>query len=751
MALGMFTGSGPDYDARLDFRPHYASRGAGGPAWAAKGIKTLLGTGVRGPHIWEGREHWEAVQTSKHLDIAWDGSALGFARVPVGPHCMVTGPHMGNTYYMCPTREYTEARVREILRQWQPGQIGIELDEPEFWSRGGYGQGFKDEWRAFYGEEWRDPESSIEARYRASQLMAHLMQRFVRRVFQAVRERDPGAFCMVNPHSPFSYAECFTTRSMAGDIVSIAGEVASIAEADAVLAEVWSDTIKAALVCRGTPTIEPFLHSWVDRSLFENLGRGSGKRIFQLLDPKSDDPKFPWAAYRGWFEEDTLAALMVGGTHFWVSWTDRLMLLDQPPAGPAPAEYRTVFNTVMNVCRDAENHPRRSPAPIGVPVADTIMWQRDAPGKNYIDAFYALTLPLLDQGVELEVVPLECGPAPGYLAPFRLLLASFEFWNPQRPEMVAALGRWVREGGTLLYFGASEFDEVPSAWWRQAGYASSRAALFDQLGLDPGPPAHLPLQGLTVAADLQPLLGERFLAEPMPAPPGWWSVGSLWSKDFFIQPHLWGLEQAGATPLLATADGRMVAWEVAVGRGRLIWAGLSPWFMAWGLEGPLFLRSMAALAGARAGLPGAARAALDVRRGPYRLVYAFGDYQVQGEYLDLLHHRLPTVRHPRLGARQYRMLFDLETVQEPAALAYSGAVVRGLRVAGRRLTAGLEGPAECILATALRLPGAPRSLSVADAQGGEDLLAWSDFEAETGLLRLGHRSPRTRACLAVEW
>ena len=78
------------------------------------------------------------------------------------------------------------------------------------------------------------------------------------------------------------------------------------------LGEVWSDTIKAPLVYRGGPSVEPFLHSWVDRSLFQNLGHGTGKQIFQLLDPKSDDPKFPWATYRDWFQQDTLAALMVG-------------------------------------------------------------------------------------------------------------------------------------------------------------------------------------------------------------------------------------------------------------------------------------------------------------------------------------------------------------------------------------------------------------------------------------------------------
>src|SRR5690606_31812714 len=103
-------------------------------------------------------------------DIAWDGSNLSFARVPVGPYMAVVGPHVGSIYYITPTEEYTEFRVREILAHLGAHQSGIELDEPEFWSRAGHGEGFKREWQAYYHEAWQDPASSFEARWKASQL-----------------------------------------------------------------------------------------------------------------------------------------------------------------------------------------------------------------------------------------------------------------------------------------------------------------------------------------------------------------------------------------------------------------------------------------------------------------------------------------------------------------------------------------------------------------------------------------------------
>jgi len=254
-----------------------------------------------------------------------------------------------------------------------------------------------------------------------------------------------------------------------------------------------------------------------------------------------------------------------------------------------------------------------------------------------------------------------------------------------------------------------------------------------------------------VAHDLTPQLGNRFLAEPLPSPPGWWQVGSLLGEGFFVQPHLWALQMTGASPLLSTADSQPTAWELPVGRGRVTWAGLSPWFMAWGLEGPLFLRAMTELACFRAGIPYAPRPALDVRRGPCRLVYAFADYTVPGDYLDLLHHELRIEHSPLLRARQYRMLYDLSAASTGPGLVYSGAVISGLKVQGRKLKVTLEGPEGCLLATALRIPSAPKEVSVQDEEGGTELLSWSAYDSAEGILRLGHRSPRTRASLEVEW
>jgi len=586
--------------------------------------------------------------------------------------------------------------------------------------------------------------------------MAYLLLRMVRRVFQAVKRERPGAFCMVNPHSPFSYAECFTSRSVAGDIISTIGELAYAEEADAVLGEVWSDTIKAPLVYRGGPSVEPFLHAWVDRSLFQNLGHGTGKQIFQLLDPKSDDPKFPWGTYRDWFQQDTLAALMVGGDHYWVAWPDRLYTATQPPAGPAPEAYKTVFTSVMGVCRQAERFPWRPNASVGVPVSDTIMWQRDAPGRNHIDPLYALTFPLLDQGIGVDVLPLECASRPGYLAHWKVLLTSFEFWNPQRAAYVEALADWVRDGGTMVYWGASEFDDIRSAWWRRVGYASTRAALFGRLGLPVAAPESIPLQGLAVAPDLRDALGDTFLSEPIRGRRAFGQTLTLWDEGLFAKPHLWawpGQEvlPEKATALLTTSQGGAVAWEAPLGRGRFIWVGLSPWFMGWGQEGARMLHAFTAHACASAGVPFAPGSALDVRRGPYRLAYAFADTKIDGQWLDLLDERLRPLDNPLLHARQYAMLYDTGDVQGMAGLLFSGGVTREWQVAARRLSATIEGPHQTVVATALRLPAAPKVVSVLDVEDAAELLVWKEFDAERGILRLGHRAAREKAHLIVEW
>jgi hypothetical protein len=679
--------------------------------------------------------------------------------VPCGLRVEVThpAPTIFGAYYMVPTEGLVHFQIDKMLAELKEGVWGIEYDEPEYFHRAGYSEAFKREWRLYYGDEWADPESSVDARFRAERLKAYLLQRQIELLFRAAKARRPDLLCKVNPHSPMNYGELFAVRSLEGGITSMQGALAHMPEVDAVLGEVWSDTIRAPMIYIGRPTVEPFLHSYVERSYFRMLCLDSQRRLFHLLDPKSDDPKYPWLIYRGWFEQDTLAAWLLGGQHFNVAWPDRLYLGDQPPAGPAPDEYKTVFTTFTNVCRELEHHPYDTLCGIGVPVTDTVMWQRGFPGRGYLDAIYALTLPLLDQGVEVQVLPLERGPEPGFLGKFKVLLTSFDFWQPHERAYADSLIEWVNAGGVMVYFGTSEFDDVPSSWWRQAGYTSNFAYLMEKLGCSGFVPAAAPITPVVVSEELRSELPATLFDAGTSEAMALTSTVAPWNS--LQNPHLYEAAQLlegvpdGAQPLMQTRANQGVAWRKPCGKGWLVYVGVSPWHLAYGVEGAQILRSFTRYAAGLAKIAYAPSGALDVSRGPFRLAYAFQTYPIQGCYLDLADHTLRTVTDVTLHSHQYAVLYrlpDATTQATGPALLFSAAKCGPLRSDKDSLELQTEGPQGTLLITAIQLQsGAPRSLAAVDEVTQTDVLAWHSYEPETGILRVAHRGGEKSVTLRV--
>lgn len=65
--------------------------------------------------------------------------------------------HGGDVYYMCPGENYGKFLSVGVQRALDAGAEAIHLEEPEFWVRGGYSEGFKREWRQYYQEDWMPP------------------------------------------------------------------------------------------------------------------------------------------------------------------------------------------------------------------------------------------------------------------------------------------------------------------------------------------------------------------------------------------------------------------------------------------------------------------------------------------------------------------------------------------------------------------------------------------------------------------
>ena len=105
--------------------------------------------------------------------------------------------HGGDVYYMCPGTNYGKFLCEGVQRALDAGAEAIHLEEPEFWVRSGYSEGFKREWRNYYGEDWQSPDSSVDAQWRASKLKYFLYRRALQQVFDYVQDynRRTGGKC----------------------------------------------------------------------------------------------------------------------------------------------------------------------------------------------------------------------------------------------------------------------------------------------------------------------------------------------------------------------------------------------------------------------------------------------------------------------------------------------------------------------------------------------------------------------------
>ena len=154
--------------------------------------------------------------------------------------------HGGDVYYMSPGENYGKFLCQGVKRAMDAGAEAIHLEEPEFWVRGGYSEGFKREWKAHFGEDWIDPDSSPDAQYRSSQLKYFLYGRALKQVFDFVKSENARTGrkvkCYVPTHSLINYAHW--------QIVSPESSLIKVG-ADGFIAQVWTGTARTPNVYRG--------------------------------------------------------------------------------------------------------------------------------------------------------------------------------------------------------------------------------------------------------------------------------------------------------------------------------------------------------------------------------------------------------------------------------------------------------------------------------------------------------------------
>jgi predicted alpha-1,6-mannanase (GH76 family) len=403
--------------------------------------------------------------------------------------------HGGDVYYMCPGENYGKFLCVGVQRALDAGAEAIHLEEPEFWDRAGYSEGFKREWRSYYSEDWEAPHSSVDARWRASKLKYFLYRRALQQVFdhvQAYNQRTGRHVrCYVPTHSLLNYSQWC--------IVSPQSSLALLKGCDGYIAQVWTGTSREPNRFQGEVRSRTFETAFLEYGAMQNLVRATGRTVWYLNDPIEDNPNHDWTDYRTNWESTMVASLFQPDVWQYevAPWPERVFGGRYPrSATPSerqsmPPKYATELQTVINTLNNLKQ-PRvewdcGTPG-VGVLVSDSLMFQRGEPTPSdpHLGNVYGLAMPLLKRGLPVAPVQLENVTVTNYLKGFRVLLLSYDGQKPLSPSVHGPLADWVRQGGVLIMCDADADPYLRVRdWWNSNGqhYATPREHLFEQLGL----------------------------------------------------------------------------------------------------------------------------------------------------------------------------------------------------------------------------------------------------------------------------
>ena len=381
----------------------------------------------------------------------------------------------GQSYYLVPTLNRVEAAQQYFDAALKAGANGICPEEPEYWSRAGYSEAFKQEWQRRYNAPWVPPHTSVDTRWKSEQLKAFLERRQIEAILARARDVRPDATRMLAIHSPINYPHW--------GIVSPHYDLFQLPMLQEVIGQVWTGTARTATRLSGVRAERTFDLAMLEYGSLYHLARGTDKRLWFLVDPVEDTPGLPPEDYRRNFHQTLVAALMNPDV-------DRYEVMPWPQRiyGQVSEEYAAEVNSVVGALTEMWRYPAgrldAGSRGIATVVADSMGWQRADPYQSDLEGFYGLTLPFVTNGVPIDVLSLDRVGESNYLSETRVLMLSYDFLKPRGPEVHAALADWVKNGGVLALFGGSDpYSGVSDAWWKSAGFDSPTDHLLNQFGL----------------------------------------------------------------------------------------------------------------------------------------------------------------------------------------------------------------------------------------------------------------------------
>lgn len=593
--------------------------------------------------------------------------------------------HASGGYYLVPSASYRDYLKQKIEIAIDAGASAVRLEQPFYWSKAGYSDGFKREWENFYQTEWRAPHESVIARAQAEQLKFELELRAVSELLAHAK-----SYAQSKGREVKGYVATLSALQYArANQVGPQAELLYVPECDGVIGQVEAEVRPTPY--GGALQARPFESAWFDFGLFAQASRGHEKELVFSFDlgraaSSTEQRKILHAQVAAalfhveasCFEFHTPVEQIFRGSHRGPA----MASLNGGVGALAPANDAALQTLVLKYV--FEHLPQSATSweagerGIGILMSDALTLQRAAPASEdtALASFYGLALPLLKHGIPVQPLLLENLSRPNYLTGYKILLLSYRAMKPQHVKWHERLATWVKTGGTLIFVDDEQdiFNQAPG-WWRESAHNFGRASehLFQALGLNNGANAGRNKAGL----------------------------GAL----FYVtkNPAQYALDASGPDSVLALIDAAMPHGRKAKRQN--------------------FLK---------------------LQRGPYLIAAAFAEtaasasLPLAGDWLDLFDPALPRLAHKNVAPGEVALLFDLSKRDSTRAkvLAASCAISKERRAATQyAFTAA--GPAHTLMRLVLAAPNGDMPATAVSNGIAVPLqkkfaahLMWLEFEAQ---------------------
>ncbi len=620
-----------------------------------------------------------------------------------------------DNYYMVPTRnyiEYMKELVGVTIDRLKPKTIVFE--EPDMWAASGYSEGFKREWKEYYGTEWEPQTASAGAMYRTMRLKVYLIERLLTELSAFVKEKAPGTKVYIATHSTVSYN--------AISIVAGINNYLALGCIDGVIGQTWSDTAYNTVPYDGAGINDAYLSGYIEYTSY--IDSVEGTDFFALSDPMADNRSFTEELCRKLYRQTVAASLMSPEIQ-------RFQLFPWPNRSfvGVAGDYKTYQLQVFNALDEVAGKPVTLTA--GTPgiyfaISDSVAWQSSHRNWSHDTnaSVYGITLPLVAKGIPAKMKTLEQINSADDLADVKLLLLAYDCQKPRSEAINKAIAEWVKAGGTLLYVGGHDkYQESEHEWWHTAG-GTPLQNLIDNLGLD---------ITVTVAGGSNGSLmwiGDSTVAGVADA---------VDDFDYRISKYRGayaGFEGADVTPIITAGDS-VIGCEKQVGDGRVIFVGVPSASLAQLKGGADFMRALAKYAVEKyTDADYVETSLMTVKRGNILAAHSIKiKNTIEGKYIDLFDDKLPVLDRVDIAKDDSALLYDISGLDlSIPRLGFTGGKLVSVSETADATTFTIYGPADTLGSSRLIAPAGTYPASITARRSNKQVSVYRIWDNRTSSL-----------------